>query len=191
MTNLDALNIVLDAVGVYPVTSYDSPHPDAVRARQKLERYSTEIQSRGWWFNKEHELTLLPNLAEEIVVPATTLVIDSVDPREKYAKRGSKLYDPINHTYRIPHQVVVDMIIEITFDHIPVTVQNYITMSAAVEMAVTREGDQNKINMLNTGLLKAKSEAFADDIRNSNYNVFNTGLVARAISAARPAVRRI
>jgi hypothetical protein len=191
MNNLDALNIVLDAIGVYPVTSYDSPHPDAVRARQKLELHTDAMLTRGWWFNKELSFTLLPNIDDEIVIPEDALVIDSVDPWDRYSKRGSRLYDPINHTYKIYESVIVDMIIDLPFNDIPISVQTYIARAAAVEMAVAREGDQQKIQALNAELMKAKSEAFADEIRNSNYNAFLTGLPARLIASVRPTVWRI
>lgn len=191
MNNLDALNIVLDAIGVYPVTSYDSPHPDAVRAKQKLELSTASTLTRGWWFNKECSFKLLPNIDNEIIIPSEALVIDSVQPRDKYTKRGDKLYDPVNHTYKIPEAVTVDMIISIPFEDIPVSVQTYIARASAVELAVAREGDQNKLAALNSMLMTAKSEAYRDEVRNSNYNAFNSGLPARLGASVRPAIRRI
>jgi hypothetical protein len=191
MNNLDALNIVLDAIGVYPVTSYDSPHPDAARARQKLEIHTTSILTNGWWFNKECNFTLVPTINGEVLVPETALVVDSVDPYSVLTRRGNKLYDPENHTYKLDRAVEVDMITSLPFDDIPVSVQMYIARGAAVEMAVVREGDQQKLQALNTAFLRAKSEAFADELRNSNYNAFLTGLPARLVASVRPTVRRI
>lgn len=191
MTKLEAINIILDAIGVYPVTSTESAHPDAVRARQQLARFNNEVQSRGWWFNREPAFVLTPTAVDkEIILPAGTLSADPVDPRLNYVARGNVLYNQTDHTYQFEDQVTVNLITELDFDDLPIALQVYIARSAAMEFAIVREGDQNKITKLERGLSLARSQAFSDELRHGNYNVFSTGLPSRVIAGFNPAVRR-
>jgi hypothetical protein len=191
MTKLEALNIILDAIAVHPVTSYESTHPDAVRARQSLSRFNEEIQSRGWWFNQEPAISLSVTAVDnKILLPDGTLVVDPVCKTDLYAKRGNYLYDTANHTYEFDAAVVVNLVIELDFGDLPPSIQSYIARSAAIETAVVREGDQNKITRLETLLYSARSLAFSDEIRNGNYNIYNSSLPARVLSGIQPAIRR-
>ena len=190
MLKLDALNITLDAIGVYPVTQWDSPHPDAVRARQTVTRFNTEIQGRGWWCNREYNFELTPdNVSNKIIMPAGTLIMDPTDERSRYIKRGKYLYDPVAHSYTFTGPVRVHLIMELDYDDLPNSLQTYIARSAAVEFAVVREGDQNKITKLEQAMYQARSQAFSDELKTSNYNVFNSGLPQRVLAGIRPAVR--
>ena len=191
MEKLDALNITLDAIGVYPVTQWDSPHPDAVRARQQVARYSTEIQSRGWWCNRDFDVVLTPeHLTNKILLPTGTLFVDNVDPRLPYVKRGKYLYDPKLHSFEFTGQVTVNLITELDFDDLPNSLQLYVARSAAIEFAVVREGDQKKIVSLEQSMYQARSQAFSDELRDSNYNIFNSGLPRRVLAGISPALRR-
>ena len=191
MLKLDALNIVLDAVGVYPVTQWESSHPDAVRARQQVMRHDVEIQGRGWWCNREYNLVLSPDTStHEIVVPAGTLFLDNVDPQAPYVKRGERLYDPREHTFKFTNSIKVHTIMQLEYVDLPYSLQVYIARAAAVDFAVVHEGDQQKIQTLEKMLYQARSQAFSDELRDSNYNVFNTGLPRRVHAGMRPAVRR-
>ena len=53
LTKLEAVNIVLDAIGESPVSSLTSGLPDAEAAEAKLDEVRTEILSRGWHQNME------------------------------------------------------------------------------------------------------------------------------------------
>ena len=190
MTELEALNTVLEGIGVYPVTSYDSPHPDAVRARQHLRRFSNELQSRGWWFNRDTGLTLTPGAVDKkILLPSNTLSVDAVDTRLNVIQRGNYLYDQDNNTFVFDNAIEVDLITELNFEDMPSTMQSYITRSAQVEFAIVNEGDQNKIKSLQATLHTVKSTVIADDMKNGDYNVFRNGLPLRLVSGMRP-VRR-
>lgn len=190
MTKLEALNTILDAIGVYPVTSFESAHPDAVRARQQLSRFNTEIQSRGWWFNQEINLTLSLTSEGKILLPDGTLSVNPLDPTKLYVKRGNYLYDTVEHTYTFTSSVAVNIVTELEFDELPTSIQSYITRSAAHEFAIVREGDQNKITRLETALYSARSLAMSDELRNGNYNVFNSSLPVKVMAGFRPAVSR-
>lgn len=190
MTRLEALNTVLDAIGTYPVTSYESSHPDAVRAKQHLSRFNTEIQSRGWWFNQEVDLLLsVVDISNKILLPSNTLTVNPVDQRQAYVRRGNYLYDTVNHTFEFGGPVAVNLVSELEFVDLPISVQNYVARSAALEFAIVREGDQQKISKLETAMYTARSQAFSDELKNGNYNVFNSGAPARVIAGFRPAVR--
>ena len=50
LTKLEAVNMVLDAIGESPVSSLTSGLPDAEAAEAKLDEVRVEILSRGWLY---------------------------------------------------------------------------------------------------------------------------------------------
>jgi len=137
LTKLDAVNIVLNAIGETPVSSLTSGLPDAESAESKLDGTIKEVLSKGWHQNLERSIVMSRNKDGEIVVPRQYLRVDTVGRdesinvviRKQSGKR--KLFDVANYSYKISKDVVVDAIIEIEFDALTFELQNYIAMRAA------------------------------------------------------------
>ena len=51
MLELDAINMMLRAIGSTPVNNVEIPQPDVANARRTLDRNRKSAQKRGWWFN--------------------------------------------------------------------------------------------------------------------------------------------
>ena len=65
---LDAVNEILSAVGSSPVNSLeDELNVDVLNAVRILDSVSKEIQSRGWDFNIEGSVALLPDADTNLV----------------------------------------------------------------------------------------------------------------------------
>ena len=58
MEKLEAVQMLLRAIGSSPVNSLNVAHPDVANALNSLERLRKSVQKRGWWFNTKLELTL-------------------------------------------------------------------------------------------------------------------------------------
>jgi len=191
MTKLEALNVILDGIGVRPVTTYGSSHPDASVAREHLTRATSDIQDKGWWFNTEHDITLSREaLTNKIPLPSNALDINPTDTDTNYVQRNTFLYDMEQHTYVFTEDVVADIIFLLPFEELPSVIQKFITRTATYEFSITREGDQNKLLHQGDLLLKAKSAAYGAEIRNGNYNALKTKHARRVMAGIKPMRRR-
>jgi hypothetical protein len=135
-TELEAINTILSVIGESPIssTSEISSVADAVTAQSILSEVSRQVQTKGWHFNTDKEITLSPDTySGEITVPTNCLRVDSsgADREVDVVHRGTKLYDRKNHTYKISKQIVVDMVVLLPFTELPQAARHYITIKAA------------------------------------------------------------
>ena len=105
-TELEAINIMLAAIGEAPVNSLTGQVPVDVRiAQSTLIEVNKRIQSEGWSFNTEIDVTLPRNqTTKQIELSTDILRIDAnihqhptIDP----IQRGLKLYDRLNNRYEL------------------------------------------------------------------------------------------
>lgn len=135
-SELEAINTILSVIGESPIssTSEISSVADAVTAQSILSEVSRQVQTKGWHFNTDKEITLSPDTySGEITVPTNCLRVDSsgADREVDVVHRGTKLYDRTKHTYKISKQIVVDMVVLLPFTELPQAARHYITIKAA------------------------------------------------------------
>ena len=161
-TKLDAVNIILNAIGETPVSSLTSGLPDAEAAEAKLDSTIKEVLAKGWHQNLEREIVMSRNKDSEIVVPRQYLRVDTtgvdgslnVVVRKQNGKR--KLYDLRNFTYKFGKDLTVDAIIEIEFDSLIFELQNYIAMRSARKFQESAMGSST----LDSFAVRQETEAF-------------------------------
>jgi hypothetical protein len=142
-SELDAINIMLSCIGEAPVASIDTSISEVEMAQQKLNQVLLEVLSRGRQFNREVEYELLPNENGEILVPANVLWLDvSKYEENNYVQRGNRLYDRVNHTYKISKSVAADMHIVLPFEELPLAARLYVTMRAARQFQADVQGSE-------------------------------------------------
>lgn len=169
-TQLEVLNHVIGVVGETAVSSVSSQHPTAQSALKTINRVSKQFQLRGWWFNKEYALTLSPNSNDEIVLPATTLKVDPTDTSLAFVWRGTRLYDPKNHTYAIGENVEVDLTLQLPIEELPEAAAMYIMHKAAYDFYVSDDGDPDKSKALLMEVNTAWAALNAQQLQMSNVN---------------------
>lgn len=135
-TELEAINTILSVIGESPIssTSEISSVADAVTAQSILSEVSRQVQTKGWHFNSDKQITLSPDAySGEITVPPNCLRVDTSgnDRDVDVVHRGTRLYDRIKHTYKIDKPLVVDMIVLLPFTELPQSARHYITIKAA------------------------------------------------------------
>jgi hypothetical protein len=194
MTELQALNTVLQAIQQLPVTNYDSPHPDAVGARVVLENLLDQVQSRGWWFNQDKDFEMVPEHTGKILVPQNTLAVypqSRAGNNDRYdiTQRGSYLYDMQKNTFILNRPVRADLVHRIPLNQCPSTVAVLIARAAAYEYALDK-ADQNTLSRLNDLMFQARSAAYSEDLRNKNVNAHRSPRAMRMIAGVRPFMRR-
>ncbi len=188
MNTLDAVNQMLISMGQSPVTFYiDNLHPDVSSAVAILNRTSTKIQSRGYWFNTDKNLKLKHNIDGEVIIPGETLSINPADQHSSYVQRGKKLYDTENNTFEIGKDVVVNKITNISFENLPEVAKNYIVALASYALIRDKIGDNIKMQEFKQEAELFRRELNTDDIRFSGTHLANNPSVTRMLSKVRPA----
>jgi hypothetical protein len=133
-TELEAVNVMLSALGEAPVSSLDDPSlVDAALAQSILKETSIEIQTRGLHCNTEINYPLVPNVDGEVLVPANCARIDTTDVSSDIdvVQRGDKLYDRNERSYTsFTGNLYVDMVLLFDFSELPQHVKRYITVKA-------------------------------------------------------------
>lgn len=172
ITKLEAVNMLLDAIGEDRVSSLQSGLADAEKAEAKIDEISRELQSRGYWCNTVYGLTLSPDSNGNIILPSNALKVDTSEENEfeRIATRGNKLYDLENNTLVFDHDIKVDIVQVLDFDDLPFELQNFIVCRAG---RVFQEGAMGSASL--DGFTKRREmeaqtswEASVADVEDSN-----------------------
>lgn len=194
LTELQAINIMLRAVGQSPITTAGLQHPHAIVAQNTLVDIDTEVQARGWWFNEDKAVNLLPDDEGHIIIPGNALNCDPTKlnnsnyPTSNLVQRGSRMYDPINNTFVISEAVECDIRYKLEFGNIPHCCASYIAYYAALEFQADALGDQVKLQRLTQKVFDLHIELKAQDVLNRNINAQTSPNAARLIGGVRPAL---
>ena len=146
-TELDAINQMLDVIGEAPVTTVDDTGlVDAAMARDLLRRVSREVQGRGWYWNTDKNVELLPTSPPEsqILVPVDALRLDPTDPSVDAVTRGNRLWDRANLTWSWSGAVRCTIVRLLPFEDMPEAARQYIGMRAARIFQDRRIGSETR-----------------------------------------------
>lgn len=171
---LDAVNEILSAVGSSPVNSLeDELNVDVLNAVRILDSVSKEIQSRGWDFNIEDSVALLPD-TDTNLVPCPNNYLRFVSSGYKLIRRSGYFFDILSQTNEFPEGLTLDTLVRgLDFEELPEVFRKFITCRAAriFQMRYLTSDDLNK------HLMTEESSAYADiidyDLTTGNYNILN------------------
>lgn len=204
LTKLDAINICLRGIGISPVATEDDPDLDAALASQTIDDVSFDIQSRGWWFNREGNWKLTPDeITGYISAPGSALSIIPTGQLRGAGLtiRGTKIYDMHNHTFDLRSVAVSDngvsyiefiFITELPFNDLPPIAKQAITYTARRLFAQDLELDDKRWkfqkedeNMAHTQLMREetknkKRNSLTDNPQVANFMANAGGINARS-----------
>lgn len=171
---LDAVNEILSAVGSSPVNSLeDELNVDVLNSVRILDSVSKEIQSRGWDFNIEDSVALLPD-DDTNLVPCPNNYLRFVSSGYKLIRRSGYFFDILSQTNEFPEGLTLDTLVRgLDFEELPEVFRKFITCRAAriFQMRYLTSDDLNK------HLMTEESSAYADiidyDLTTGNYNILN------------------
>ena len=132
-TELEAINIMLAAIGEAPVNSLTGQVPVDVRlAQSTLTEVNKEVQSEGWSFNTEIDVTLpRDQTTKQITLSTDILRIDAnihqhptIDP----IQRGLKLYDRLNNVYEFEEDLICTVVYFRPFIELTEPARRYISI---------------------------------------------------------------
>ena len=184
-TELDAVNIILGAIGEAPVSTLAGTLPvDVSVAYACLTELRKRILSSGWNCNTEDDVQLALDGSNHAVIPPTALKVTLSDGdagRSTYdiVQRGTQLYDKKNHTYVFTRAPKCNIVYLLTWDELPEQLRAYVALKAArVNQSRTIGSPElaGFTQMDEMELLVIWREADADGAK---YNLFNNADSAR------------
>jgi hypothetical protein len=191
MTELEAINRMLAAIGQAPVNSVDQSNPDVAICSRTLKQVSQEVQSEGWTFNKVINYSFQPDIDEYIYIrpvntdPSSDYILqmdlshNTFYSRDKQAVARSKgssvfLYDMLNNNFQWGTQPVeVDIIYYISnLSNIPPVAQNYIIDRASAMVSMQTVGDVNQFSILSTREQYSRAQLLEYETSQGDYTFF-------------------
>ena len=174
-TELEAINIMLAAIAEAPINSLTGTLPvDAVTAQSTLAEINKEVQSEGWSFNTEIDVTLTRDGSDHISLPANVLRVDAniqqhttIDP----IQRGLKLYDRQNNKYEFDEDLICTVVYFRDFDEITEQARRYINIKAARVFVDRLVGDEGLRTYTEQDETRARTILTETDYANADHNL--------------------
>ena len=174
-TELEAINIMLAAIGEAPINKLTDTLPvDARLAQSTLTEVNKEVQSEGWSFNTEIDVTLTRDGSNHVAISTDTLRIDPnihQHPTIDAIQRGLKLYDRLNNKYEFDEDLICTVVYFRTFDEIPEPARYYITIKAARVFVDRLVGDQGLRTYTEQDETRARAILMETDLANGDHNL--------------------
>jgi len=157
-TELEAVNVILSAVGESPVVSLDDDaFVDAETARRLLNAELRSTQTRGWTFNTDIDYDLTPDEDGYISFPANT--VRYVFEDKDLTRRGNYLYNRADHTYEFTDtETALELVTLLEWDELPEAMRNYCTICAARKFQDQSTADPSLHKFTSTDEFKAKAD---------------------------------
>ena len=135
-TELEAVNVMLSAVGTAPVNSITgSVGADVSMATNILTEVRREVLSRGWAFNYEQKVELTPDGSNIVTLAENVLRIDAhpgYHTNLDIVQRGTSLYDRKTHTTTFTDaKLTVDIMYHLEWTALPEAARRYMMIRAA------------------------------------------------------------
>ena len=175
-TELESVNIMLAAIGETPVNSLTGTLPVDVRLAQRtLAEVNKEVQSEGWSFNTEIDLTLSRDGSNNHISLAADVL--RVDPNNHHHTKidaiqsGLKLYDRLNNKYDFDEDLICTVVFFRTFDEIPEPARRYITIKAARIFVDRLVSDDGLRTYTQQDEVRARAILMETDLANGDHNL--------------------
>ena len=190
-TELECINIMLAAIGEAPVNSLTGTVPVDVRmAQSTLTEVNKQVQSEGWSFNTELDVTLTRDANNNVVLGTDVLRVDaqthdhpSIDP----IQRGLKLYDRKNNTFIFDEDLKCTVVYFRSFDELPEQARSYMTIKAARVFVDRLISDQSLRTYTQEDEIRARSVLMETDLSNADHNMLiGDPAISDAISTFSP-----
>lgn len=189
-SELDAVNMVMKAKGLDLVTSIDLNDAEIADAAFHLDTADKEVQSKGWWFNKDYCLSLARDSAGKIPTPAGTLSVapsyfnyQGLSNQMPFVERGGFLWDLFNHTFVFTSAQLVDITVRLTYESCPEVARRYIAMLGAHRAQGLDRGNPATLQITNQMVIQALTALeWEQDKAQPNNQVHDNISVAGAIN---------
>ncbi len=174
-TELEAINIMLAAIGEAPVNKLTGTLPvDVAIAQSTLVEINKAVQAEGWSFNTEIDVTLTRDSANQIILPTDVLRVDAnihqhptIDP----IQRGLKLYDRLNNTFIFEEDLICTVVYFREYSEIPEPARRYIVIRAARIFVDRLVSDEGLRTYTQQDEVRARAVLMETDLNNGDHNI--------------------
>jgi len=186
VTELTSVNSILGAIGQAPVSRiYDKVNgeleyinPEISFIHNLLKETDEDVQNEGWIFNTEWDYELLPNKEGEINVPPNVLRMD-VSEGQVYrstdvVRRGTRLYDKLNHTYKFTAPMCLDFTWKLDYEELPSVFKRYITLRASGRAATQMVANPQLVQLLATQEAQVRAACLEYECNQGDHTFFGT-----------------
>lgn len=190
-SELEAVNTILAVMGESPINSLDvEGNLNIERAQSALREMSREVQSKGWYFNRDYEWSLPVNVDSKVPVPTNALecVPDGTAASKHYAHIGDFLYNITDQTYVFTAAVPCTITWFRDWTELPEGARRYILIRAARAAQERQVGSENMHKFTQDDEQHALTELVREQVRASranmltgSYTVWNAALRNRRI----------
>ena len=174
-TELACINIMLAAIGEAPINSLVGTLPvDARIAQSTLTEVNKSVQSEGWSFNTEIDVTLTRDGSNQINIPTNVLRVDAnihQHPTIDTIQRGSKLYDRQNNKFEFDEDLICTVVYFRDFDEIPEPARHYMNIQAARKFVDRLVSDQALRTYTLQDEQRARAILMETDLANGDHNI--------------------
>ena len=202
-TELSSVNSILGAIGQSPVSRIYNDvdgtlqyiNPEISFIHQILKEVDTDVQNEGWVWNTEWNYELAPDANDEIKIPDNVLRMD-VSEGQVYrttdvVRRGDKLYNKLDHTYKFPKTLCFDIVWKFDYEELPSAFQRYITLRASGRAATQLVSNPKLVELLATQEAQARAACMEYECNQGDHTFFGTpqGTVYRSYQPYRTLAR--
>ena len=190
MTEKQAVNMMLTTIGEVPISNLDdlAGLQDASIARDILTNTSRAVQSKGWTFNLEFNVSRIPKNNGQIELGSNVLRVDSVSKvrssTSDIVERARKLYDreKNTHQFTLGEAVKIDQVIFLAFADLPEAARRYIAVKSAriFHDRVVGSGELHRFFQEDEG--QAWSEMLQYESDTGDYTIFDDYDVYRVLN---------
>jgi len=174
-TELECINIMLAAIGEAPINSLVGTLPvDARIAQSTLTEVNKSVQSEGWSFNTETDVTLTRDGSNHVNLPSNVLRVDAnihqhptIDP----IQRGLKLYDRQNNKFEFDEDLICTVVYFRDFNEIPEPARYYMNIKAARIFVDRLVSDQGLRTYTQQDEVRARAILMETDLANGDHNM--------------------
>ena len=191
MEKLEAVQMLLRAIGSSPVNSLNVAHPDVANALSSLERLRKSVQKRGWWFNTDYNVVFQAEVGTgEVGIPKE--ITKFIPAEATFVKRGRKVYNSQTQTFNIGTSVTaLKTVRSLEWEDLPSSMQEYAAYLACAQFISDELEDTTKEEKYQKLAGIAKIDLDAEDLESIKVNVFHNARVMRARSGQTPYQNRI
>lgn len=181
-TELQAINTMLSFIGESPVSAITGNiGTDVAVAINILNETSMSIQSQGWYFNREFDVTQNRDSNNKVPLDSNCVQAESSAPYQylyQFTIRNGFLYDLKNHTDVFTFNPKLDKVLVQQFEHLPEYARQYIVVKAARRFAARYIGANELVklagldeNEAHVAFEQADSRAMDANMLRDDYNL--------------------
>jgi len=175
-SKLEAINEILSCVGEAPVNALNTGYVTSDIAENILDSTSREVQSKGWNFNTDTNMEIVPDTTGKLILPSNTLKADgdTTSTTQDWVMRDGKMYNRITHSYTSDTPIKVTLLTLQDFEVLPEAARRYITLKSArlMQDRTMGLGNLHQFNMQDEHAALVELRDMETDV--SDFNIFDS-----------------